>query len=44
MLAITCDREWTASQFTGLLCAAGFDIPAVIDTGGPLRIVEAGAG
>jgi C-methyltransferase len=41
MLAVTGGRERTGSQLAGLLRTAGFGRPAVIDTGGPLRIVEA---
>lgn len=41
MLAVTGGRERTASQLAGLLRAAGIGRPAVIDTAGPVRIVEA---
>ena len=41
MLAVTGGRERTGSQLGGLLEAAGFADTKVIDTGGPLRIVEA---
>ena len=41
MLACTGGRERTGTQLDGLLKAAGFRDSTVIDTGGPLRIVEA---
>jgi C-methyltransferase len=41
MLAVTGGRERTSSQLAELLRNAGFGAPAVIDTGGPLRILEA---
>jgi len=41
MLAVTGGRERTISQFAELLRTAGFSRTAVIDTAGPLRIVEA---
>ncbi|MGI8929119.1 MAG: methyltransferase [Candidatus Limnocylindrales bacterium] len=41
MLAITGGRERTASELDELLIAAGFANTTVIDTPGPLRIVEA---
>jgi C-methyltransferase len=41
MLAVTGGRERTVAQFAGLLERAGFAHSTVIDTGGPLRIVEA---
>ena len=41
MLAITGGRERTASELDELLVAAGFANTTVIDTPGPLRIVEA---
>jgi C-methyltransferase len=41
MLSITGGRERTGGQFTKLLEAAGFSESTVINTGGPLRIVEA---
>ena len=41
MLAVTGGRERTGSQLGGLLEAAGFADSTVIDTAGPLRIVEA---
>jgi hypothetical protein len=40
MLAVTGGRERTTSQFAELLRTAGLGRPTVIDTGGPLRIVE----
>ncbi len=44
MLAVTGGRERTGSHLGGLLEAAGFVNSSVIDTAGPLRIVEAVAG
>ena len=44
MLAVTGGRERTASQFARLLESAGFSGTRVIETSGPLRIVEAVAG
>ena len=44
MLAVTGGRERTASQFARLLDSADFRGTTVIETSGPLRIVEAGAG
>lgn len=41
MLACTGGRERTGTQLGGLLKAAGFRDSTVINTGGPLRIVEA---
>ncbi len=41
MLAVTGGRERTGSQLGGLLEGAGFSDTRVIDTGGPMRIVEA---
>ena len=41
MLAITGGRERTGDEFAKLLQGAGFANSRVIDTGGPLRIVEA---
>ncbi len=41
MLAITGGRERTARELGALLYAADFRLSAVIDTAGPLRIVEA---
>jgi O-methyltransferase domain len=41
MLAITGGRERTPSQFSMLLESAGFRVSGVIDTSGPMRIVEA---
>ncbi len=41
MLTITGGRERTGDEFAQLLQAAGFSSSTVIDTGGPLRIVEA---
>ncbi len=41
MLACTGGRERTGTQLDGLLKAAGFRDSTVINTGGPLRIVEA---
>ena len=41
MLSITGGRERTGGQFTKLLEAAGLSESTVINTGGPLRIVEA---
>ena len=42
MLAFTGGRERTASQFEKLFAAAGFGAVTVIETAGPMRIVEAG--
>ena len=44
MLAVTGGRERTGTQLGGLLEAAGFTNCRVIETAGPLRIVEAVAG
>ena len=44
MLAVTGGRERTANQLIGLLASAGFVDGTLIDTGGPMRIVEAVAG
>ncbi len=41
MLAVTGGRERTAGQLGELLRAAGFRPTAVVETGGPMRIVEA---
>ena len=41
MLAVTGGRERTSAQFGELLEGAGFVNPTVIDTAGPLRIIEA---
>jgi hypothetical protein len=41
MLAVTGGRERTGEQLGALLTDAGFTKPTVIDTAGPLRIVEA---
>ena len=41
MLAITGGRERSPSQFSALLDSAGFRLSAVIDTSGPMHIVEA---
>ncbi|HEV2760855.1 MAG TPA: methyltransferase, partial [Acidimicrobiales bacterium] len=41
MLAVTGGRERTGKQLGGLLEGAGFTSSRVIETGGPLRIVEA---
>jgi hypothetical protein len=41
MLAVTGGRERTGEQLSALLTDAGFTKPTVIDTAGPLRIVEA---
>ncbi len=41
MLAVTGGRERTGNQLVGLLGSAGFAEGKVIDTGGPMRIVEA---
>jgi C-methyltransferase len=41
MLAVTGGRERTGKQLGGLLESAGFTNSRVIDTGGPLRTVEA---
>lgn len=41
MLACTGGRERTGTQLDGLLKTAGFRDSTVINTGGPLRIVEA---
>jgi hypothetical protein len=43
MLAVTGGRERTASELNHLLGTAGFREGRVIETGGPLRIVEATA-
>ena len=40
MLAVTGGRERTGGQLGALLESAGFTDPRVVDTGGPLRIVE----
>ena len=44
MLAVTGGRERTAKQLGGLLEGAGFTNSRVIETAGPLRIVESVAG
>ena len=44
MLAVTGGRERTGKQLGGLLDGAGFTDSRVIETGGPLRIVESVAG
>jgi C-methyltransferase len=44
MLVVTGGRERTGEQLGTLLRGAGFTKPTVIDTAGPLRIVEAIAG
>ncbi len=41
MLTITGGRERSAGQFAKLLSSAGLRLDKVVDTGGPLRIVEA---
>ena len=41
MLTITGGRERTSGQFAKLLDSAGLRLGKVVDTGGPLRIVEA---
>jgi hypothetical protein len=41
MLAVTGGRERTAAEHDRLLHGAGFRLSAVVDTAGPLRIVEA---
>lgn len=41
MLAVTGGRERTASQFSRLLASAGYGGTSIIETAGPLRIVEA---
>jgi O-methyltransferase len=41
MLMVTGGRERSATQFAQLLQSAGFRLTAVIDTAGPMRIVEA---
>ena len=43
MLTVTGGRERTPSQLNALLNTAGFSQGAVIETAGPLRIVEASA-
>lgn len=44
MLLVTGGRERTGGELNSLLRTAGFESPRVIDTAGPLRIVEAVAG
>ncbi|MDQ3643692.1 MAG: hypothetical protein M3450_20045 [Actinomycetota bacterium] len=44
MLAVTGGRERTGEQLGGLLEGAGFTDSRVIETAGPLRIVESVAG
>ena len=41
MLAVTGGRERTGAELGRLLESAGFGAPTIIETGGPLRIVEA---
>lgn len=41
MLAVTGGRERTARELTDLMAAAGFRVTALIDTGGPMRLLEA---
>jgi ketopantoate hydroxymethyltransferase len=41
MLTITGGRERTSGQFAKLLDSVGLRLGKVVDTGGPLRIVEA---
>ena len=41
LLAITGGRERTAGELSTLLHGAGFRSTAVIETAGPMRIVEA---
>lgn len=43
MLSVTGGRERTPSEFGALLNRSGFRLEAVIETAGPLRIVEAAA-
>lgn len=41
MLAVTGGRERTPGQLSALLDRAGFGVVRVLDTAGPMRIVEA---
>jgi hypothetical protein len=41
MLTFTGGRERTVDQFDVLLAEAGFRHQALVETGGPMRIVEA---